>query len=239
VVTVLDRDDDGVGDMATDGGGGGQLDDTLYEPQRLLSNGKLPQRFLEKIISDGEITVVLEPLRRPVVEWRLAGAVLPFATIVAAANTPSQPRRASSSSSTPETVATISGDRRLVRFGGAALSSTDPPASGRTRRRRRKGRNNRSRSQNRNSRPVPPLPPPSGNDYGDDSSAERSCGSSCSSSSTSRCTGYRLTGLTAAAKIPYVPYDVIAYAKQQATWPLLTDRSVGEPRPVASINRTL
>jgi len=55
---------------------------------------------------------------------------------------------------------------------------------------------------------------------------------------TSQCTGYRLTGLTAATRIPYVPYDVLAYAKQQATWPLPTDRQVGGPRPVASSNST-
>lgn len=34
----------------------GRLDDTLYELQRLLSNGKLPQSFLEKLVSDDDIT---------------------------------------------------------------------------------------------------------------------------------------------------------------------------------------
>jgi len=61
VVTVLDSDDDGVGDMATDDDGGRRLDDTFYEPQLLLSNGKLSQRFLEKLISgDDEITDQLQ-----------------------------------------------------------------------------------------------------------------------------------------------------------------------------------
>ncbi|XP_022178378.1 protein prickle-like isoform X2 [Myzus persicae] len=275
VLTVLDRDDGGDGELATDDddGGrprghgfaaassavvavdrtdGGRLDDTLYELQRLLSNGKLPQRFLEKLISDDEITdrllnefeklttaaaatataAAVEPSppssssssRRPVVDRRLAGAVPPPAAIVEA---PSQPRRASSSSSTPETVATTSGGRRSVRFDGTALSSTDPPASGRTRRRRREGRNNRSRSRSRNSRPVPPLPPPHGNDNGNDSSAEHGCCSTCSSSSDSELDDlsvYRLParrpygpGAGAAARISYVPNDAIAYAKQQAT----------------------
>lgn len=279
VLTVLNRDEGGDGELATDdddgsrphGHGfaaassavvavdrtdGGRLDDTLYELQRLLSNGKLPQRFLEKLISDDEITdrllnefeklttaaaatataTAVEPSppssssssRRPVVDRRLAGTMPPPAAIAAAgSNSPSQPRRASSSSSTPETVATATGGRRSVRFDGTALSSTDPPASGRTRRRRREGRNNRSRSRSRNSRPVPPPPPPPGNDDGNDSSAEHGCCSTCSSSSDSELDDlsvYRLParrpygpGAGAAARISYVPNDAIAYAKQQAT----------------------
>ncbi|XP_025206693.1 protein prickle-like [Melanaphis sacchari] len=274
VLAVVDRDNGHGGDAATDDDGsggrprghgftatssaviavdrtdGGRLDETLYELQRLLSNGKLPQKFLEKLISDDEITdrllnefeklttataaTAAEPSppssssssRRPVVDRRLTGAAPPPAAVtVAAANAPPQPRRASSSSSTPETVAT--GGRRSVRFDGAALSSTDPPASGRTRRRRREGRNNRSRSRSRNSRPVPPPPPPTGNDDGDDSSAEHGCCSTCSSSSGSELDDlsvYRLParrpygpGAGAAARISYVPNDAIAYAKQQAT----------------------
>jgi len=273
-LAVVDRDNGDDGDVATDddsNGGrprghgfsatsssviavdrtdGGRLDDTLYELQRLLSNGKLPQKFLEKLISDDEITdrllnefeklttaaaaSAVEPLppssssssRRPVDDRRLAVVTPPSAASVAAANVPPQSRCASSSSSTPETVAT--GGRRSVRFDGTALSSTDPPASGRTRRRRREGRNNRSRSRSRNSRPVPPPPPPpTGNDEDDNSSAEHGCCSTCSSSSGSELDDlsvYRLParrpygpGAGAAARISYVPNDAIAYAKQQAT----------------------
>ncbi|CAH1712697.1 unnamed protein product [Aphis gossypii] len=275
VLTLVDRDNGDDGNVATDDDGnggrprghgfsatsssviavdrtdGGRLDDTLYELQRLLSNGKLPQKFLEKLISDDEITdrllnefeklttaaaasAAAEPLppssssssRRPVDDRRLAIATPPSTSAVAASNAPPQSRRASSSSSTPETVAT--GGRRSVRFDGTALSSTDPPASGRTRRRRREGRNNRSRSRSRNSRPVPPPPPPpTGNDDDDDSSAEHGCCSTCSSSSGSELDDlsvYRLParrpygpGAGAAARISYVPNDAIAYAKQQAT----------------------
>lgn len=156
---------------------GGRLDDTLYELQRLLSNGKLPQRFLEKLISDDDITDRLltefEKLtagpssnlavtaadhssppstshRRSAVDRRP-----PAGSSTAAAL---QQHRASSSSSTPEM--TSGGGRRSVRFDGTA-SSTDAPASGRTRRRRRDGRNNRSRSRSdgRNRQPPPPPPP--------------------------------------------------------------------------------
>lgn len=168
-------------------GGSGRLDDTLYELQRLLSNGKLPQRFLEKLVSDDDITDRLltefeklttaaashQPVsadHRSPSSLRSAAdrrrpAIGPPATSGAAAHQQQhQQHRASSSSSTPEMT---SGGRRSVRFDGTASSSADTPASGgRTtnRRRRRDGRNNRSRSRSGGGsarhRPPPPPPPP-------------------------------------------------------------------------------
>ncbi|XP_025418393.1 protein prickle-like isoform X2 [Sipha flava] len=167
-------------------GGNGRLDDTLYELQRLLSNGKLPQRFLEKLVSDDDITDRLLNEFEKLTTAAAAATASPALQVTSANRSPSsrrsavdrrptvgspaagavnvqhhqQQHRASSSSSTPEMT---SGGRRSVRFDGTASSSADTPASGgrtTTRRRRRDGRNNRSRSRSGSSRNRPPPPPP-------------------------------------------------------------------------------
>lgn len=166
----------------------GRLDDTLYELQRLLSNGKLPQRFLEKLISDDDITDRLLTEFEKLTAAATASSSSNLAVTAANPSPPSstssshrrssavdrrptnasstmpalQQHRASSSSSTPEMTP---GGRRSVRFDGTASAvDTSSAAAGRTRRRRRDGRNNRSRSRSggrsggRN-RPPPPPPP--------------------------------------------------------------------------------
>lgn len=209
--------------------GGGRLDDTLYELQRLLSNGKLPQRFLEKLISDDDITDRLltefEKLttappalhavapdrspssRRSAADRRPAAAATVCPPVTGAVHLQQQQQqqhRASSSSSTPEMT---SGGRRSVRFDGTASSSVDTPASGgrATRRRRRDGRNNRSRSRSGGARhrPPPPPPPPHGNGLDDDSAAEHGCCSTCSSSSGSELDDLSVYQLP--ARRPYGP----------------------------------
>lgn len=167
--------------------GNGRLDDTLYELQRLLSNGKLPQRFLEKLVSDDDITDRLLTEFEKLTTAAAAASASPALQATSADPSPSsrrstadrrpavgspatgavhlqhhqQQHRASSSSSTPEMT---SGGRRSVRFDGTASSSAETPASGgrTTRRRRRDGRNNRSRSRSGGvrQRPLPPPPPP-------------------------------------------------------------------------------
>lgn len=221
-----DRDRYGAADRVD--GGGGRLDDTLYELQRLLSNGKLPQRFLEKLVTDDDITDRLlnefEKLTAATTESACRRPALPAdrrppAALQHHGNRGPIAAAASSSSSTPE-MSTAATGRRSVRFDGTA---SDPPTtSARTRRRR----NARSRSGSRG-RPSPrpshsrPLPEAVADD--DDS---HSCCSTCSSSSGSDfddLSVYRLParrpygpGAGAAARISYVPNDAIAYAKQQA-----------------------
>lgn len=159
---------------AVDRTDGDRLNDTLFEIKRLLSNGKLPQRFLEKLISDEDITDRLltefEKLtatpaaaaaapNNPSPPQLTSGRRPPIAAPPAAAPQ-SQPQQqpqpqhqhhrgtASSSSSTPEMTAA---GRRSVRFDGTASSSAadQPSTSGRTRRRRRDSRNNQNRSRSR------------------------------------------------------------------------------------------
>ncbi|XP_050541912.1 protein espinas-like isoform X2 [Daktulosphaira vitifoliae] len=199
---------------------GRRLDDTLYGLQQLLSNGKLPQRFIEKLITDEEIT------DRLLTEFeKLTAGEKTFSSPSwrpkADSSLEPPPPMAVMEQSTPELMA--SPGRRSVRFDAATASSSE------------KSRPDRRRNGRRRRRPPPPPPlhsddddirPSSSNRLADDDDSH-SCCSTCSSSSGSELDDlsiYRLppkkasgSGNSGAARISYVvPNDAIAYAKQQA-----------------------
>ncbi|XP_050431652.1 protein prickle-like isoform X2 [Adelges cooleyi] len=221
--------------------GGNRLDDTLYGLQRLLSNGKLPQRFIEKLISDDDITDRLLTEFEKLTAGENCSSSPSWQSKTTASLEPPPPMAAIEQSHTD---LTVSPGRRSVRFDAAAAAASEN--SGPSRRRGRDGRSRRRR---------PPPPPPShpddrmrpscsSNPLSADDDDSHSCCSTCSSSSGSELDDlsvYRLPpkkpyglGNGGAAKISYVvPNDAIAYAKQQAgaTGQKSSSHGVGARRP--------